>query len=109
VWNTVFGGAEGYFLSAMRRAGQAPEVRLRDASRLIAIVGEWQDVPHTRTIVLLQCCCSIRPTTPIYTLRHQTMPQTSFINRASDSRYKQRCHGFRTPSAEHPAWLGEGR
>jgi endonuclease/exonuclease/phosphatase family metal-dependent hydrolase len=53
VWSTVAGWAEGYFLSAMRRAGQALEVRLlleqlfdADASGLIAIVGDFNAEDH---------------------------------------------------------------
>jgi endonuclease/exonuclease/phosphatase family metal-dependent hydrolase len=48
VWKSVGGWAEGYFLSAMRRAGQALELRLlleqlldADQHRLIAIAGDF--------------------------------------------------------------------
>jgi endonuclease/exonuclease/phosphatase family metal-dependent hydrolase len=53
VWKTLAGWAEGYFLSAMRRAGQAFEVRLlleqlfdADASALIAIAGDFNAEDH---------------------------------------------------------------
>jgi endonuclease/exonuclease/phosphatase family metal-dependent hydrolase len=53
VWKTVAGWAEGYFLSAMRRAGQALEARLlleqlfdADASGLIAVAGDFNAEDH---------------------------------------------------------------
>jgi endonuclease/exonuclease/phosphatase family metal-dependent hydrolase len=61
VWRSVGGWAEGYFLAAVQRAGQALEVRLyleqlfdADPHRLIAVVGDFNaedgEVP-TRIIV----------------------------------------------------------
>lgn len=48
VWKSVAGWAEGYFLSAVRRAGQALELRLlieelldEDPQRLIAVAGDF--------------------------------------------------------------------
>jgi endonuclease/exonuclease/phosphatase family metal-dependent hydrolase len=53
VWNSVGGWAEGYFLSAMRRAGQALEVRFlveqlfdADRDRLVAIAGDFNAEDH---------------------------------------------------------------
>jgi endonuclease/exonuclease/phosphatase family metal-dependent hydrolase len=53
VWKTVGGWAEGYFLSAMRRAGQALELRLfleqlfdADPHRLIAVAGDFNAEDH---------------------------------------------------------------
>lgn len=53
VWRTVGGWAEGYFLSSMRRAGQALELRLlleemfeADPHRLIAIAGDFNAEDH---------------------------------------------------------------
>jgi endonuclease/exonuclease/phosphatase family metal-dependent hydrolase len=60
VWKTVAGWAEGYFLSAMRRAGQSLEVRLlleelfdADASRLIAIAGDFNAEDHEVPLSLI--------------------------------------------------------
>jgi len=59
VWKTVGGWAEGYFLSAMRRAGQALELRflleeLFDAneSGLIAVAGNFNAEDHEVPITL---------------------------------------------------------
>ncbi len=53
VWKSVGGWAEGYFLSAMRRAAQALELRLlleqvfdADAHRLVAIAGDFNAEDH---------------------------------------------------------------
>lgn len=53
VWKTVGGWAEGYFLSAMRGAGQALELRLlleqmfdTKAYRLIAVAGDFNAEDH---------------------------------------------------------------
>ncbi len=53
VWRTIGGWAEGYFLSSMRRAGQAFELRLlleemfeTDPHRLIAIAGDFNAEDH---------------------------------------------------------------
>jgi len=53
VWKTVSGWAEGYFLSAMRRAGQALEVRFlleqlfdAEAHSLIAVAGDFNAEDH---------------------------------------------------------------
>jgi endonuclease/exonuclease/phosphatase family metal-dependent hydrolase len=53
VWRTVGGWAEGYFLSAMRRAGQALELRLvleqmfdAQAHPLIAVAGDFNAEDH---------------------------------------------------------------
>jgi endonuclease/exonuclease/phosphatase family metal-dependent hydrolase len=52
VWKSVAGWAEGYFLSAMRRAGQALEVRLLleklfdDHAGLIAVAGDFNAEDH---------------------------------------------------------------
>ena len=53
VWKTVGGWAEGFFLSAMRRAGQALELRLlleqmfdAEAHRLIAVAGDFNAEDH---------------------------------------------------------------
>jgi endonuclease/exonuclease/phosphatase family metal-dependent hydrolase len=53
VWKTVGGWAEGYFLSALRRSGQALELRLlleqmfdQDAHSLIAIAGDFNAEDH---------------------------------------------------------------
>jgi endonuclease/exonuclease/phosphatase family metal-dependent hydrolase len=53
VWKTVGGWAEGYFLSALRRSGQALELRLlleqmfdTDAHRPIAIAGDFNAEDH---------------------------------------------------------------
>jgi endonuclease/exonuclease/phosphatase family metal-dependent hydrolase len=53
VWKTVGGWAEGYFLSALRRSGQALELRLlleqmfdTDAHRLITIAGDFNAEDH---------------------------------------------------------------
>ena len=60
VWKTLAGWAEGYFLSAMRRAGQALEVRLlveqlfdADASRLVAFAGDFNAEDHEVPITLV--------------------------------------------------------
>ncbi|MCL4765906.1 MAG: endonuclease/exonuclease/phosphatase family protein [Hyphomicrobiaceae bacterium] len=53
VWRTVGGWAEGYFLSAVRRAGQALELRLlleellaADPHRLVAVAGDFNAEDH---------------------------------------------------------------
>ena len=53
VWRTVGGWAEGFYLSALKRSGQALEVRLMldelldaDPHRLIAIAGDFNAVDH---------------------------------------------------------------
>jgi endonuclease/exonuclease/phosphatase family metal-dependent hydrolase len=53
VWKSVGGWAEGYFLSAMRRAAQALELRIlleqlfdADAHRLIAVAGDFNAEDH---------------------------------------------------------------
>ena len=53
VWKTVGGWAEGYFLSALRRSGQALELRLlleqmfdAEAHRLIAVAGDFNAEDH---------------------------------------------------------------
>lgn len=53
VWKTIGGWAEGYFLSAVRRAGQAFELRLlleelfaTDPHRLIAVAGDFNAEDH---------------------------------------------------------------
>jgi endonuclease/exonuclease/phosphatase family metal-dependent hydrolase len=53
VWKTVGGWAEGFFVSAMRRAGQALELRLlleqlfdADPHRLIAVAGDFNAEDH---------------------------------------------------------------
>lgn len=53
VWNSVAGWAEGYFLSAVRRAAQAVELRLlvdrllgEDKHRLIAVAGDFNAEDH---------------------------------------------------------------
>ena len=60
VWKTVGGWAEGYFLSAMRRAGQALELRFLleellddDPSALIAIAGDFNAEDHEVPINLV--------------------------------------------------------
>lgn len=61
VWRTIAGWAEGYFLSALRRASQALELRLlleqmldADAHKLIAVAGDFNAEDHEvpLTIVL---------------------------------------------------------
>lgn len=53
VWKSIGGWAEGYFLSAVRRAGQALELRLlleelftADPHRLIAVAGDFNAEDH---------------------------------------------------------------
>jgi endonuclease/exonuclease/phosphatase family metal-dependent hydrolase len=53
VWRTVSGWAEGFFISAMRRAGQALELRLQlermfdaEAHPLIAVAGDFNAQDH---------------------------------------------------------------
>ena len=53
VWKTIAGWAEGYFLSAVRRAGQAFELRLlleqlfdADPHRLVAVAGDFNAEDH---------------------------------------------------------------
>lgn len=53
VWKSIGGWAEGYFLSAVRRAGQALELRLlldqllaEDPHRLIAVAGDFNAEDH---------------------------------------------------------------
>jgi len=53
VWKSIGGWAEGYFLSAVRRAGQAFELRLlldellaEDTHRLIAVAGDFNAEDH---------------------------------------------------------------
>lgn len=53
VWNSVSGWAEGYFVSAVRRAAQALELRMavdeliaRDPRRLIAVAGDFNAEDH---------------------------------------------------------------
>ncbi|HEX7073204.1 MAG TPA: endonuclease/exonuclease/phosphatase family protein [Hyphomicrobiaceae bacterium] len=53
VWKSIGGWAEGYFLSAVRRAGQALELRLlleelfaSDPHRLIAVAGDFNAEDH---------------------------------------------------------------
>jgi endonuclease/exonuclease/phosphatase family metal-dependent hydrolase len=60
VWKTVGGWAEGYFLSAMRRAGQALELRFLleqllddDPSALIALAGDFNAEDHEVPINLV--------------------------------------------------------
>ena len=60
MWKTLAGWAEGYFLSAMRRAGQALEVRLlveqlfdADASRLVAVAGDFNAEDHEVPLTLV--------------------------------------------------------
>jgi endonuclease/exonuclease/phosphatase family metal-dependent hydrolase len=60
VWKTVGGWAEGYFLSAMRRAGQAVELRFlleelfdTDGSGLIAVAGDFNAQDHEVPITLI--------------------------------------------------------
>lgn len=57
VWRTVGGWAEGYFLAAMRRAGQALELRLlleelfaSDPHRLVAIAGDFNAEDHDNAL-----------------------------------------------------------
>ena len=59
VWKTVGGWAEGFFLSAMRRAGQAVELRFMleelfdaDAHGLIAVAGDFNSEDHEVPITL---------------------------------------------------------
>jgi len=59
VWKTVGGWAEGYFLSAMRRAGQAVELRFlleelfdNNGSALIAVAGDFNAEDHEVPITL---------------------------------------------------------
>jgi endonuclease/exonuclease/phosphatase family metal-dependent hydrolase len=60
VWKTLAGWAEGYFLSAMSRAGQALEMRLllerlfdADASRLVAVAGDFNAEDHEVPLTLI--------------------------------------------------------
>jgi endonuclease/exonuclease/phosphatase family metal-dependent hydrolase len=59
VWKSVAGWAEGYFLSAMRRAGQALEVRLLleklfdDRAGLIAVAGDFNAEDHEVPLKLI--------------------------------------------------------
>lgn len=60
VWKSVSGWAEGYFLSAARRAGQALELRLLldrlldgDAQRLIAVAGDFNAEDHETPLKLV--------------------------------------------------------
>lgn len=60
VWKTLAGWAEGYFLSAMCRAGQALEVRLlleqlfdADSSRLVAVAGDFNAEDHEVPLSLM--------------------------------------------------------
>lgn len=57
VWRTVGGWAEGFFLSAVRRAGQAFEMRLlveeifdADPHRLIAVAGDFNAEDHDNAV-----------------------------------------------------------
>lgn len=57
VWKSIGGWAEGYFLSAVRRAGQALELRrlvdelqTRDPHRLIAVAGDFNAEDHETAV-----------------------------------------------------------
>lgn len=57
VWRTIGGWAEGYFLSAVRRAGQAFELRLlleemfdADPHRLVAVAGDFNAEDHDNAL-----------------------------------------------------------
>ena len=60
-WKSVAGWAEGFFIAAMKRAGQAFEVRLLvdsifdvDPQALIAVAGDFNAGPHEMPVRLVQ-------------------------------------------------------